>query len=74
MHWRVNGGPEHTAPTSEWNGGDRYGDAGDVYYRIVRGNVTGFRSGDSVEVWFTGGGRESRSFTFDVAQEHPTTC
>ena len=69
VHWRVNGGAAHTAPTSEWNGGDRYGDAGDVYYRIVRGNVTGFQSGDSVEVWFTGGGRESRSFTFDVAQE-----
>jgi hypothetical protein len=67
VHWRVNGGPRTSAPTSEWNGGERYGGPGDVYYRVVRGNVTGFHNGDTVKVWFTGGGRKSGSFTFDVA-------
>ena len=25
MHYSVNGGAEQTAPTKEWNGGERYG-------------------------------------------------
>jgi hypothetical protein len=68
-HWRVNGGPERFAPTTEYKGGERYGAPG-VYYHKLRANVTGFSKGDSVEVWFTAGAKQSASFTFtsEVAQ------
>ena len=36
-----------TAPTSEWTGGERYGDGGDVYYHVMQGAVTGTKPGDS---------------------------
>jgi hypothetical protein len=70
VHWSVNGN-EETASTSEWNGGDRFGDVGDEYYRIVRGEVTGFDTDDDVQVWFTGGGKTSASFTFHVVTDTP---
>jgi hypothetical protein len=71
VHWRVNGGSEQSAATAEWDGGDRFGAPGDLYYRIVRGEVTGFDPGDRVEVWFSGGGHTSGSFTFDVVTDVP---
>ena len=74
VHWSVNGGPKQTddrVPLADWDGGDRFGGTGDVYYRIVRGEVTGFSDGDSVEVWFTGGGHTSDSFTFESITTEP---
>jgi hypothetical protein len=58
-------------PTSEWDGGTRFGSAGDLYYRVMRGTVTGAAAGDVVKVWFTGGGQQSGSFTFDVLGVNP---
>jgi hypothetical protein len=66
LNYSINGGPPQTAPTTEWDGGDRYGGPGDTYYRIVRGHVTGAAAGNDVKVWFTGAGKTSDSFTFHV--------
>jgi hypothetical protein len=71
LNYSINGGATQTAPTSEWNGGDRFGGPGDVYYRFMRGDVSGIDPGDTVEVWFTGGGQTSDSFTFEVVQDDP---
>ena len=56
-HWRVNGGAEQFVLTEEYKGGERYNPPG-VYYHKLRANITGFKKGDSVEVWFTAGGQE----------------
>ncbi len=69
LNYRINGGSLRTAPTSEWNGGERFGGPGDVYYHVVRGQVTGTSPGDRVEVWFTGGGKQSESFTYSAQVE-----
>ncbi|MGH2653334.1 MAG: M14 family zinc carboxypeptidase [Actinomycetota bacterium] len=69
LNYSVNGGPAQTAPTAEWEDADRFGTDYDVYYHIVRGEVTGTEPGDEVEVWFTGGGEQSDSFTYAVAEE-----
>jgi hypothetical protein len=81
MHYSVNGGRERVRRVREWQGGERYGDAHDVWYAEYRANVRGIDAGDSVEVWFTGrdnpgkgqkgtrrGGKkiESEHFTFSV--------
>ena len=68
LRYSINGGPAQSAPTSEWNGGERY-DPADVYYRQLRGVVTGTDPGDSVEVWFEGGGAESDHFTYQAVSE-----
>jgi hypothetical protein len=68
VQYKINGGPTQSAPTSEWNGGETYGMT-DVYYREMRGMVTGTSPGDSVEVWFTGGGQRSESFTYQAVNE-----
>ncbi len=65
-HWAVEGNEEHTAPMSEWSGGERYGDEGDVYYHRVRGQITGTKPGDHVRVWFEGDGKTSKAFTYVV--------
>ena len=65
--WRVNGGAVQSAPTQEWTG-ETYTPAG-VYYHQVRGVVTGTKPGDTVEVWFEGGGQKSPSFTYDAVSE-----
>jgi hypothetical protein len=65
LHWQV-GGAEHTATTSEWTQGQRYGVGNANYYRVMRGDVTGTSPGDSVKVWFTGGGATSDSFTYQA--------
>jgi hypothetical protein len=51
LKYRIDGGPVQSAPTSEWEGGERYTPAA-VHYRELRGVVTGTDPGDSVEVWF----------------------
>jgi Zinc carboxypeptidase/Immune inhibitor A-like, MAM domain len=62
-HWTVDGGAEQTAPTSQFDGGNRYGDPG-VYYHRMRAQITGVQQGHDVTVWFTGGGKTSQSFTY----------
>ncbi len=71
VKYQVNGGDVRSAPTSEWNGGERSGAPGDIYYRIVRGNITGTSPGDVVKVWFEGGGQSSDSFTYTAMVESP---
>lgn len=66
LHWQVNGGVAHTAATSEWTQGLKYGVGNANYYRVMRGHVTGTSPGDSVKVWFTGGGATSDSFTYEA--------
>jgi hypothetical protein len=67
--YQINGGAVQSAPTSEWNGGERSGRPGDIYYRIMRGTVTGTSPGDVVKVWFEGGGQTSDSFTYTAKVE-----
>jgi len=69
LKYRIDGGAVQSGSTTEWNGGDRYGGQTDVYYHIMRGQVTGTQPGDSVEVWFEGGGAKSDSFTYRAAVE-----
>ena len=68
VRYSINGGPTQSAPTSEWQGGERY-DPASVYYHQMRGVVTGTDPGDSVRVWFTGGGQQSDSFTYEAVSE-----
>ena len=68
VKYRINGGAVQTAPMTEWEGGSKYNPAS-VYYRQMRGVVTGTDPGDSVEVWFEGGGQSSESFTYDAVSE-----
>ena len=71
LKYRINGGAIQSGSTSEWAGGERFGDTGDVHYRIVRGNVTGTDPGDVVTVWFeaAGGTAVSDSFTYRAVVE-----
>jgi hypothetical protein len=66
--WKVNGGPTQSAPTTEWTGGERFGMTS-THYHQVRGTVTGTDPGDTVEVWFEGGGESSESFTYEAVSE-----
>jgi hypothetical protein len=67
LKYQVNGGRVVKRHTTEWQGGERYGGKTDIYYHIMRGAVTRTSAGDSVKVWFTGGGKTSESFTYRVA-------
>ena len=69
LNYRINGGTPVTRGTSEWNGGERYGPGQDTHFHVVSGTVTGTAPGDSVEVWFTGGGAGSDSFTYHVESD-----
>lgn len=69
LRYQINGGPVQSADTSGWEGGERYGVGNGTYYHVVRGEVTGTNPGDSVKVWFTGGGATSDSFTYDAVSE-----
>jgi hypothetical protein len=68
-NYRINGGAVRMASTKEWKGGERFGGPGDVYYHVMRGQVTGTNPGDRVEVWFAGGGQRSDSFTYTAKSE-----
>ena len=69
VKYRIDGGGTvHSAPTSEWQGGSQYNPAS-VYYHQMRGVVTGTHPGNSVEVWFEGGGQRSDSFTYQVVSD-----
>jgi hypothetical protein len=69
LRYRVNGGAVQSVSTSEWTGGERYGPGNGTYYHVVSGSVSGTDPGDAVEVWFTGGGAQSDSFTYQVASD-----
>ncbi|TDO33232.1 immune inhibitor A peptidase M6 [Kribbella sp. VKM Ac-2527] len=69
LKYRIGDGPVQSAPTSEWTGGERYGPGNAKHYRVMRGTVTGTSAGDSVTVWFEGGGATSGSFTYKVASD-----
>ena len=43
-------------------------------YHVMRGTVTGTKPGDTVEVWFEGGGQKSESFTYRTVSESTTAC
>ena len=58
VHYRINGGAEQTASTSEWGGGETFGEDFDTYYHLMRGEVTGTDPGDEVEVWFEAKGKK----------------
>jgi hypothetical protein len=66
--YRINGGPVKSAPTAEWAGGETSTPAS-VYYHQMRGQVKGTSPGDSVQVWFEGGGEVSPSFTYRAVSE-----
>ncbi len=68
VKYRINGGAVQSASTSEWTGGERYKPAS-VHYHVMRGEVTGTDPGNSVEVWFEGGGQKSDSFTYQAVSE-----
>jgi murein tripeptide amidase MpaA len=69
LKYRINGGHTHSASTEEWDGGERYGNSRQIYYRRLRGEVHGTRPGDRVTVWFEGGGQVSESFTYTAEVE-----
>jgi hypothetical protein len=72
LRYQINGGPVVSKATSEWNGGERYGQSGDFYYAVLQGQVTGTNPGDSVKVWFVDAdspGVSSDSFTYTAKVE-----
>jgi Zinc carboxypeptidase len=68
LNYKINGTP-HTGGTTDWTGGERYGPGQGKHYHVVKGTITGTAAGDTVEVWFTGGGATSDSFTYQVASD-----
>ena len=69
LRYRVNGGRVRTTGTDEWDGGERFGEAGDVYYHRLRGTVRGTDPGDEVEVWFEArDGKRSEPFTYEAEE------
>ncbi len=69
LKYQINGEAAKTGSTTEWDGGERYGPGNDTYYHVVGGSVTGTSPGDSVKVWFEGGGATSDSFTYNAESE-----
>jgi zinc carboxypeptidase len=69
VKYQINGGAVHTASTSEWTGGAKYTATSNTYYHVLRGFVTGTSPGDSVKVWFAGGGATSDFFTYQAVNE-----
>jgi hypothetical protein len=67
--YRINGGRERSASTSEWRDGEVYGVGNPNYYRVMRGFVRGTKPGDSVQVWFEAKGKKSESFTYKAVSE-----
>jgi hypothetical protein len=66
IRYQVNGGPVRQGPTSEWEGGERFGAKGDVHYHRLRGTVRGTQPGDRVTVSFAAGEKRSKSFSYVV--------
>jgi Zinc carboxypeptidase len=68
LQYRINGGPVQGASTTEWAGGDVFGGPS-RFFHVMQGQVTGTSAGDTVEVWFTGGGKDSEHFTYSVRSD-----
>jgi hypothetical protein len=64
LKYQINNGPVQTRPTSEWDGGLRYGDEGDYWYHRMRGRVRGAEPGDRVVAWFEAPDKNKRSRNF----------
>jgi hypothetical protein len=74
-HWKINDGPNRHIRTTEFGGGQRYGEPG-IYYHRMRARITGMHPGDRVRVWFTAStrnedddqviGLRSKSFEYRV--------
>jgi hypothetical protein len=71
LHYRINGGREQKAKTSEFKGGERYYKEPGVYYHRLRGVVEGTRPGQEVTAWFetANGKRRSSRFTYEANSE-----
>ncbi len=69
VKYQIDGGPVQTAPTSELPPGAKYDFTSSTYYHVLHGFVTGTSPGDSVKVWFEGGGSTSDSFTYQAVNE-----
>ena len=57
LHYTIDGvlaTPAGGLPTTEWPGGDRYGETGDVYYHVVGGTVTGAPADSDAGVVYRG--------------------
>jgi hypothetical protein len=67
VFWQINGGPVQRGDLQEWKGGERYGKSGTYYHRL-RGQVTGAKEGEKVQVWFAKGSHSSDPFTYTVAK------
>ena len=70
LNFSINGGPARRVAVEEWEGGERYGDEGDVYYAEFRGEIAAAELGASVEVWFTGDRPEGESASRQRESEH----
>jgi hypothetical protein len=68
VFWQINDGRVNDAGLDEWQGGERYDGPG-VYYHKLRGQVSGAKPGDKVEVWFGKGRRTSDPFTYTLAKD-----
>lgn len=73
LHYRINGGKWRTTSTSEWKGGERYGDTGDTWFAERRGKVRGTKVGDTVEVKFVGTKSRSGSNRSSPVESEPFT-
>jgi hypothetical protein len=69
VKYRINGGRERSADTSEWRSGEVYGVGNANYYRVMRGFVRGTDPGDTVRVWFESRNRRSDSFTYQAVSD-----
>ncbi|MEU8193892.1 M14 family zinc carboxypeptidase [Microbispora amethystogenes] len=69
LNYQINGGRTKIAPTSEWKGGERYGEGYDTYFHQLRGTVKGAKPGDRVKVWFTSLLKKSDDFTYRVSTD-----
>jgi hypothetical protein len=69
LKYQVNGGSVQSVATTEWAGGERYGVGRGTYYHVMRATISGTSPGDSVKVWFEGGGQSSDSFTYSAVSE-----
>ncbi len=69
LKYQINGGATKIALTSEWGGGERYGQGYNTYFHQLRGKVKGANPGDSVKVRFVSAGKQSEEFTYKVADD-----
>ena len=72
-HWSINGRRERSSSTSEWRGGQRYGQPG-IYYHRLRARITGMKPGDKVRVWFTAPRNRARTQPFEYTVKSDTNA